>query len=447
MIIDSVTGAKKTLSILLLNQPWFADELRQLGHKVITAGWSSGLVDLHFGVPGMTIEELIAQLPPEFEPDVLVYLDDSGPVGVTGLERLNIPSVFYSVDAHHHFSWHKHFAQLFDCVLVAQRDFVSSFCEVNPNSFWFPLWAPYDYEPVAEKSIEASFRGNLDPKWHPKRAEFFRKLSKLAPVNAENAGYSDIYTRSKIVVNEAVKDDLNFRVFEAMMCGALLITPDVPNGLCDLFEPGVDLVLYRNYDANDAAEKINYYLEQDELRKKIAQSGREKVLAFHNALGRARDLERILMELKPVSKPRRLSAAGRTNLIGSRIARRSSDALGDKLLGISAENLLDAIIAGEPIDSELEAAIILCKHHLEERGYEQMAFRFIRLVAESAPSEEILAMSYMESLLATGHNTEALALAQTFSTSPEELIAQIPRLMSEMRKEILNEKQANITPA
>ena len=300
---------------------------------------------------------------------------------------------------------------------------------------------------MAEKSIEASFRGNLDPKWHPKRAEFFKTLCQLAPVDADNAGYSDIYTRSKIVVNEAVKDDLNFRVFEAMMSGALLITPDVPNGLRDLFEPGVDLVLYKNYDANDEAEKINYYLAQDDLRKKIAQSGREKVLALHNARGRARDLERILLDLKPLSKPRRLTAAGTTNLIGSRISRRSSDALGDKLLGISAENLLDAIISGEPRDSELEAAIILCKHHLEERGYEQMAFRFIKMVAESAPGEELLGMSYMESLLASGQNTEALALAQTFSASPEELIAHIPHLMSEMRKEILNENRVNKSPA
>ena len=47
--------------------------------------------------------------------------------------------------------------------------------------------------------------------------------------------------------------------------------------LAQIFEDGVDVVFFRNPD--EMMEKINYYSSHDEIREKIAQNGRARVLS------------------------------------------------------------------------------------------------------------------------------------------------------------------------
>src|SRR5258707_7387310 len=99
-------------SILLLNQPWFAPQLRARGHRVVTASWKgleSG--EIHFP-RGIQLSDLFGLLPPGFTPDALIYFDDSYYPSVAGLEDCPAPSIFYSIDTHHHHRWHRYFSLL-----------------------------------------------------------------------------------------------------------------------------------------------------------------------------------------------------------------------------------------------------------------------------------------------------------------------------------------------
>ena len=90
----------------------------------------------------------------------------------------------------------------------------------------------------------------------------------------------EIYSRAKIVVNIPVGHDLNFRFFEALSCGALLLTERAANGQEELFKEDVH---YVGFDSDkELFEKTDYYLRNDVERKKIASAGYEEVRARHS---------------------------------------------------------------------------------------------------------------------------------------------------------------------
>jgi tetratricopeptide (TPR) repeat protein len=86
------------------------------------------------------------------------------------------------------------------------------------------------------------------------------------------------YAQAKIVFNESVLGDVNFRVFEAMGAGAMLLTEAVGNGLADLFTAGVHL---DTYTPATLAAKVARRLADDAGREAVARAGRREVAARH----------------------------------------------------------------------------------------------------------------------------------------------------------------------
>jgi spore maturation protein CgeB len=74
-----------------------------------------------------------------------------------------------------------------------------------------------------------------------------------------------------------------------MSCGGFLIT-NYQEELMEYFEPGTDLVIYE--DVKDLAVKTEYYLAHDDLRRKIAQNGHDKVAQL---FGFTKRLESIIL--------------------------------------------------------------------------------------------------------------------------------------------------------
>ena len=91
---------------------------------------------------------------------------------------------------------------------------------------------------------------------------------------------ADVYTQARVVLNHAIKGDVNMRVFEALATRSFLLTPHVP-GLMDLFEDGVHLVTYKDGDVDDALDRIARYVDDEAARERIAEAGYREVLAHH----------------------------------------------------------------------------------------------------------------------------------------------------------------------
>lgn len=83
----------------------------------------------------------------------------------------------------------------------------------------------------------------------------------------------------------------NMRLFEATGMGTLLIT-DWKENLHEIFEPGKEVIAYRN--TRECAELIQYYLEHDEDRKAIACAGQQRVLREHTYYYRMQELVEIV---------------------------------------------------------------------------------------------------------------------------------------------------------
>ena len=248
------------MKILVLNQDWFVEDFKALGHEVVTAGTRNHL-DYVVQFPVEDVNHLLSRIGNNFYPDFVLVLDESTAITVSGLEDLKVPICFYSVDTHHHHEVHSLLMHAFDFAYVAHKDYLGLVQNDYCDTKWLPLYASRYLEPAEKKEYGAVFVGTLNPKLNQDRVNFFEELQKRVPVFVTSGDFASIFPKSEIVINQTVKGDLNFRVFEAMMSGAMLLTEESSNGLFDLFQNGVHLVTYKKNDIEDASNKIQYYLE------------------------------------------------------------------------------------------------------------------------------------------------------------------------------------------
>jgi len=102
---------------------------------------------------------------------------------------------------------------------------------------------------------------------------------------------AEFYNKCKIVANQSAGNDINMRMFEATACGALLITQKVPY-LDELFEADKEIIVYSTM--REMIEKIDYYLEHDKEREKIARAGQKRTLKYHTYQERVKEIIKYL---------------------------------------------------------------------------------------------------------------------------------------------------------
>jgi len=233
-----------------------------------------------------------------FIPDAVVYSDRSFPPPLLGVESYPCPTCFYVVDSHIH-DWYPAYAEIFDCCAVSLKNHVQTFADTRTpgTTIWLP---PYPREADGNRTIrerwDVSFVGTVNPETTPKRAKFLEELEALLPgvVNVETGAYQWIFANSRIVLNIAERGDLNFRVFEALACGACLLTPAIEHGQDELFESGRCLETYENLNAEDAAAKIKMLLADPARCEALRVAGRAEIEKKHRMKHRAKQLADLL---------------------------------------------------------------------------------------------------------------------------------------------------------
>jgi hypothetical protein len=324
---------------------------------------------------------------------------------------------------------HSFLASAFDHVLTAQKDYIPQLqTSLSPVS-WMPLWAPQYVEKSADKKFGAAFVGTLNPALNPNRVAFFDALGKLIPMHITTGYYPEIFPHAEIVVNQTVKGDLNFRVFEAMMCGALLLTEKTENGLLELFQDGHHLVTYTARDAHDAAEKVRAIMESKPRMRAIAEAGRDEVLAKHTMQHRAVQLEKLLVSLESLPpSPQRYYNAMISLSLDSQLYESLHLAACGQFAHMSLDAAERAIELGTP-PTDGQAALLVrgCIHHDRILGDNRGA-RIIAELAEMFPDRHIFSLLKVRTLLNSGKLAEAKKLAlQISSASPEQTFYEAER--------------------
>lgn len=238
------------------------------------------------------LQAILSTIPEIFTPDLFLWVESSIPFHTLNINALPCPSACYLIDSHMNIKFHKFWSKEFDYVFIAQREYINEFKEAGiENVFWLPLGCDPGIHgrKQVEQQHDITFVGGIQP--GSRREQLLEKLSQHFNVTKKRAyrdEMSETYSAGKIVFNNAIKNDLNMRVFEAMCTGSLLITDNAKkSGQDELFIDGEDLVVYNDDNIIEVFEK---YLADDDERKMIAERGRETVLNAHTYLHRMREL-------------------------------------------------------------------------------------------------------------------------------------------------------------
>jgi hypothetical protein len=270
---------------------WLANPLfaQALGPVLAPRGWR---VD-HVHVPAhrlFTWDELVAVF--GFVPDALVYGDMSAPPMLLGLESYPCLTVFACVDSHIH-AWYPLYAQAFDLCLVGLADHLPGFAGPflpADRILWSPPFAVEADRPDPEtpKTMDMVFVGKDDPALTPVRSALLARLrARLPGFRSLTGPYRQAFRQARLVLNIAEHGDLNYRVFEALGCGACLVTPRIGHGQDALFTDGEDLFLYDQDDFEGLCRLTEELLADAERRARVAASGLGKVDAGHRDVHRA----------------------------------------------------------------------------------------------------------------------------------------------------------------
>ena len=285
------------MNILHLGNPFFLQDFRQLGHDVKWAAYDR-TADFVLSPYVESLHSLSAQFPARWFPDLVVVGDDSGPPKLLGLEALDVPLVWYAIDSHLHASWHQQYAAVFDVICVAQRDWVSRY-RVDPDRqivSWQPLFChvPDDGDSGRLRDTPLSFVGTLNRQWNPERVALIEGLQRRYPIAVGSGAYREPFNRSLMVLNQSAANDVNFRTFQAMACGALLIGERIGNGFNDLFQDRTHCALYDRGNVEQVIEIVEHYCGHPAERDAVARQGYEAVMASHTSLHRAQAILQVV---------------------------------------------------------------------------------------------------------------------------------------------------------
>jgi tetratricopeptide (TPR) repeat protein len=294
------------MNLLLLGSNYFQNALRSLGHRVTWAGADPGC-DMTTGSGDVYVPDLLRLMPDP--PDAIILTDDLGRRAFpSGLERVAALKVWYAVDSPINYFWQKHWAPLFDLVLVDQKTCAKELARFAPGRVhWLPVAVPtgqYLGQPEP-KTNDIAFVGVINDTVRPKRSNIIHLLKKRYRLRLAGGRKGEwvkprdaarLYRQARIVLNENLFNGITTRMFEAMASGTMLLTEAGQDGIEDLFTPGEDLALY---GPETLVEQVDYYLSHPGERESLARRGRERVLAAHDIKHRAQ----ILLDFIGLARP------------------------------------------------------------------------------------------------------------------------------------------------
>lgn len=208
--------------------------LRRLGHEVLSLDPpQSGDLDLPQALDRAG-----------FVPDLVLERENLGrSFFLDGLDDVDCPAVFWSLDTHLNHFWQRRTAPLYDLVLTTQPSFVQALGRAGaPRAACLPWFSkPRPFTPWAQRRTPAAFVGRLSEQ-RPARTAMVRLLEERHGLklhtDVTSARMGEIYADARLVPNETIAGEVNLRIFEAAACGCLPLSPAQATDQEEFFEPG-----------------------------------------------------------------------------------------------------------------------------------------------------------------------------------------------------------------
>lgn len=112
-----------------------------------------------------------------------------------------------------------------------------------------------------------------------------------------NDQYIDLLSQSKIVINATSLKHTDFRplnprFLEISSCGAMLLTEPADDMKIMGFKPGINCDTFNDID--EMKEKIDWYLENDDERERVAGNGKRLTREYHSCERRVKQLTKMI---------------------------------------------------------------------------------------------------------------------------------------------------------
>ena len=228
--------------------------------------------------------------------DVIILLENYESNGwLPDLSNINKLKIFWSIDSHMVLMNH------ITTVVKNKIDIVLNAIESHQNyfktskTFYFPNAYPSDLiSPIdgVDKNIFLGFCGSL-----LNRSEILDKLENKFGLKKDiwKLGNEMVNTVNgyKIHFNKTLSNDINYRIFETMGCNTLMLTNSTEN-INTFFNDMENIVIYNN--EIELFEKLNILYSDNDLIKKISNSGYELVKNNHTYNNRVDVLLKIISD-------------------------------------------------------------------------------------------------------------------------------------------------------
>lgn len=214
--------------------------------------------------------------------DIVLFMD-WGRIDSKWLDKSLKPNTFWiqeSGDDPQNFSTNSLKTERFHFVFTPDKRCANIYSGRGHNAQWITHWAdtavqfPIEGEP---KYVAVTSRGKGGSEFLDYLTEFGNGA--IGNRNGMDAvEHTEFLNSGLMVIQNSRWKEITRRLFEGMACGKLVLTDRLDNvtGLSDIFVDGEDIVYYD--DMTDCIQKINYYNENRDELKRIAQNGMNKVL-------------------------------------------------------------------------------------------------------------------------------------------------------------------------
>jgi len=265
----------------------------------------------------------------KFKPDI--FLEAGGhrifPGTVKKIRRKGIKTVLWTIDPPREFKPIIESFPFYDFVFTGGSEALEILKDYGTDNLYFlPFGCDPDYAyPVEVNKEEKNLYGSdvvFVGSYYPNRLEILEKISDFnlgvwgpgwdkislnSPLKkcireVRGIDYKEwrrIYSSSKIALTIHYQDGKTLcyqaspRVYEVLACKSFLLS-DNQRDVVRLFEPGMYLDVFS--DVDELRNKINYYLNNEEERKTIAERGYEEVINKHTYLHRVREILEVVRD-------------------------------------------------------------------------------------------------------------------------------------------------------
>lgn len=227
--------------------------------------------------------------------DILLVMDWKG-LNFTGLDKQYLPKGLWvaseTADCPQNFDKHQVLADRYHTLLCPAYDSTEKFKALGYDCIWwthfadtrtqYPVWFNINSDGLPPVRSTRGIGGS----------QFLDVLQNIMPKKFINKNgmsgnvYGNFLARGSITIQNSRHHELSRRIFEGMACGSMVLTDRLPEytNIDSLFTEDEDIVYYDG--PSECISKINYYLRNDDDRKRIAENGYRKVLADHTQVQR-----------------------------------------------------------------------------------------------------------------------------------------------------------------